>query len=565
MRILIEDYGYEVGIVEEILNGITCVRNSQNKISVKCIGYFYNSELKDCVFVLPKVLLRCSENDRQEMVFGHCLPEDIIHLEMAQNQLSKEELDFIYELAVWVYRAISVYRDCNENNRIVHKHYVSQMSRGRLCQCNTFLDILLALQKFNRENQQFFFSILRNLHSGFNKINWTKTVRSNHVIVQNNEAAYTRVINKKKMINFDEELLIIFFSIMNYIHEEYGFPVYIALGFDLIKGMKFRHYLNGMGCKRLRQIKYKYFNDKALYLWDLCYAFFEQSRIVNVSTNEQDYLFVSDFDIVFESIIDDLIGDAEFPEGLSKVQDDGKRIDHLFRYKDLFDNDSSQKIYYIGDSKYYKQRTPLGREAVYKQFTYARNLVQWNIDLFSDGREHDVVKLRDDVTEGYNVIPNFFISAYQEVLARDDSNILLVENNPYYKNMHFENRLFDRDSMLVAHYNINFLFVVALYARNNSLQKRAWKEKVREKFRKEIQKALSDSYDFYVINAREGVDAREYLNRNFRKLMGKIYSPFKNKNYYSVALSKDSKFENENNQLLKELRKQFEVRDYSIN
>ena len=32
--------------------------------------------------------------------------------------------------------------------------------------------------------------------------------------------------------------------------------------------------------------------------------------------------------------------------------------------------------------------------------------------------------------------------------------------------------------MLVAHYDVNFLFVVSRYARNNASQKREWREKV---------------------------------------------------------------------------------------
>ena len=38
--------------------------------------------------------------------------------------------------------------------------------------------------------------------------------------------------------------------------------------------------------------------------------------------------------------------------------------------------DLKHEIFYIGDSKYYKYRTPMGKEAVYKQFTYAKNVIQ---------------------------------------------------------------------------------------------------------------------------------------------------------------------------------------------
>lgn len=363
MRILIEEYQYPAESVKNILDGISTLRDVKDKVSVNYVGYYYNPSLKDCVFILPKVLI-----DANEMVFGHCKPEDIIHLESSGDLLSQEERDFIYELAVWIYRAIVVFNDTVENT-IVRRQYVSQMSKGRLRQSNTFLDILLALQKFNRDNQQFFFFVLRNIHSGFNKINWNKTIGKNRVVVQEETPVYLQMVNKKRQINFDEELLIIFFSILNYMREEYGFPVQITLGFELIKGNKFRQYMNGLGLNRLRQIKYKYFSDKALYLWELCYAFFDQSKKINVETTEQEYLLVTNFNIVFEAIIDELIGDPrdKIPPGL-KDQEDGKRVDHLFRYKNLTNDAREDSVYYIGDSKYYKQKTPLGAESVYKQY-----------------------------------------------------------------------------------------------------------------------------------------------------------------------------------------------------
>ena len=39
----------------------------------------------------------------------------------------------------------------------------------------------------------------------------------------------------------------------------------------------------------------------------------------------------------------------------------------------------------------------------------------------------------------------------------------------------------------MAHYNVNFLFVVAFYGRNHSECKAQWRSKVRQMFRKEIQ------------------------------------------------------------------------------
>lgn len=44
-----------------------------------------------------------------------------------------------------------------------------------------------------------------------NKINWTRTIATTLAIVQEDTAIYMNPVNKKRQINFDEELLVIFF------------------------------------------------------------------------------------------------------------------------------------------------------------------------------------------------------------------------------------------------------------------------------------------------------------------------------------------------------------------
>lgn len=564
MLIIIEEYQYPAEKVESILDGITKLKNVDGNISVNYVGYYYNPTERDCVFILPKVLLEYNEaTDGKELVFGKYKPEDIIHVENC-GLLTEEERTFIYHLSVWIYRAIVVFNDHNEHNDIVRKQFVSQMAKGRLRQSNTFLDILLAIQKFNKENQDFFFFVLKNIHSGYNKINWTKTISQKQAIIQEGEPIYLEMENKKRKINFDEELLVIFFSVLNYMREEYGFPVNIAVGFELITGAKFRQYMNGMGCTRLHQIKYKYFSDKALYLWELCFAFFDQSKKINVETTQQEYLLVRNFNIVFEAIIDDLVGDDKrtLPTVLTD-QEDGKRVDHMFRWKDLTDNQDGDQIYYIGDSKYYKQKTPLGRQSVYKQYTYARNVIQWNMNLFLDGSEEekrDHVKLRDDITEGYNIIPNFFISANQNELKMSSEITQTGKDEQAFQSRQFENRLFDRDTFLLAHYDVNFLYVVALYGRNNKSQKEAWRKDVRDKFRTAIQGMLKEKIEFYAMTAHPDVDAEQYMKENFSMVLGKVFTPFEDKEYFSLALDRSEKFKEDNEILRAMLEQSFTVK-----
>ena len=565
MRILIEEYQYEVADVKDILHGIDPLTNIEGKVSIHYVGYYYNSLLRDCVFILPKVLLQGNENsaDGKELVFGRYKPEEIANLD-EKNPLSKKERDFIYKFAVWIYRAIVVYKnDKQTDSSIIYYAQIAQIGKGQRRLSNTYLDILLSLIQFNRENQNFFFFILKNLHSGLNKINWTRTIGKTTAIVQRNRPIYLNPINKKRQINFDEELLVIFFSILNYIGDTYGFSKEINCQFDLIKGKMFETYLKGYGKTRLLQIKYKYFSDKALELWRLCFAFFDESRQIFINTEQKEYLLVKNFYIVFEAIIDELIGDKPLPDGMEKKQGDGKIVDHLFSAPSLIDGKAKQ-TYYIGDSKYYKIDHELSSESIYKQYTYARNVIQWNLDIFNDGRESDV-RLRDEVTEGYNIIPNFFISAKMD--KEFDYSNDGIEKTDRKKNKHkqiqFKNRLFDRDTLLLFHYDVNFLFVLSLYARNNNSQKAEWKNDIRNKFRKEIQDWLQKDYDFYAMRARPGVDGEEYIRHNFKQVVGKIYTPFSDEKTYSLALDNNDP-EGDNKEILSALSEFFYVKPCNL-
>ena len=557
MRILIEEYQYDVARLKDVLHGIDALENVEGRVSIHYVGYFYNTVLEDCVFILPKVLLK--DVDGQELVFGKYRPEKIVNLN-DNNPIEKDERDFLYKFAVWIYRAITVYKnDRNNDTSIVYHTKIAQVGKGRRRLSNTYLDILLQLLQFNRDNQNFFFFILKNLHSGYNKINWTRTIATTSAIVQDNSPIYLKPVNKKRKINFDEELLIIFFSILNYIGDKYGFEKNINVQFDLITGKRFETYLKGYGKTRLLQIKYKYFSDKALELWGLCYSFFDEARQVFINTTKKEYLLVKSFYIVFETIIDELIGDTPLPDGMDYRQEDGKIVDHLYTAKSLIENDHSD-TYYIGDSKYYKMGHELGRESIYKQYTYARNVIQWNLDIFNAGDiPESGVKLRDDVTEGYNIIPNFFISAKMD--EKFDYGIDGIEKTDRehnrHRKTHFKNRLFDRDTLLLFHYDVNFLFVLSLYARNNSSQKASWKAKVRDKFREEIQDWLQDDYQFYAMKPRQGVNAKEYFKTHFREVLGKTFTPYADDEIYSLALEKDEK--EDNNALIDELRKYFFV------
>ena len=599
MRIYFEEHLYEATkeVIKD-LRDICVLQDMKKRISVSYVGYYYNKEVGDCVFILPKVLLKDekvidAEGKTQtiEVVAnvtspsgGFVTPENIINKEGQDEFLSPEYKKFIFEFAVWIYRALSTYRKLNEESTIIYYHKLPQEGRGQRHQAETYLDIVLSLIRFNEENHDFFLFTIKNLHSGMNKINWTKTISKTPAFVRKKKVVYLDPVNKKRQINFDEELFIIFFSILSFLNDHYGFNTPINCNYEIIRKGQFEAFAN-RAATRLRQIKYKYFSDKALRLWDLCFAFFEEKHKLSINTNQQEYLLAKNFNIVFESMIDELIGEKKIPRGL-KEQYDGKQVDHMFTYHGptFSDEQSDDKIYYIGDSKYYKVGHPLGRESIYKQYTYARNVIQWNIDLFMEGQrkgwtkdeaeeyrkdkeEFGDIRLRNDeqdpLTEGYNVIPNFFLSAFvypdhQYVTGsdikghpaniknpeRDEEGKIIPQTHISYQ---FADRLFDRDTLILSHYDVNFLYIIYLYARNKNEEKKAWRDSVREIFRDEIRKVLQRNFDFYALKSNGNpIEGEEFIREHFKELQGKLYRPYGDSTLYALAMEKDVKDEDGN-------------------
>ena len=609
MLLFIEGYPYKLDhkirenlTVEEALGGVVSHFNKKEEYyRPEYIGYCYSKAAEDMIFFLPKVVLtgEQKEDKTSDTIFG-AEPTEIIDFEASdlETKFSEGEgnkyKDFLSELSIWIYRTINVYKKDKDEN-ILEPREIQSKSTGRKIKARTLLDVIIALRDFNRHNQDYLTFIVKNVHSGFNKIHWTKTISKSQAIVTNDVPVYLDPVNKKKVVNFDEELLIIYFSILNYIQEVHGFSFDLNINYSLIptKVIKNKYIAKNFGARRLRQIKYKYFSDKALRIWELCYAFFDREHKISMKVPEDDYLLARNFEHIFEVMIDKLVsGDEkkELPDEL-KDQKDGKLVDHMYIDNGLLvKSDLEQELtYYIGDSKYYKRgkdgNVNLGEKSIYKQYTYARNVIQWNMNMFLRLPKTDVYdnqpQLRDDLTEGYNPIPNFFISAHIPDKAHSEENkFLSFEDDSLHNeeniqlNRQFENRLFDRDTLLLCHYDVNFLFIVSLYGRDNKKRQEEWREGVRKEFRKSIQQTLNKLYSFSILQPLAGKDCYGYIKENFHKLNGKIYRPQKDGNYLILALMKKD-FENadkifgkytsdeiENNEALKEdLKGYFDVRD----
>lgn len=570
MLLFIEGYPYSLDnmvrddlTVRNILKDVVSVPVKEDSYAFGYVGYCYSKTAQDVVFFLPKVVLTGEQNEENgdDTIFG-ASPQEIIDFESDKVKSKftedgcKEYKEFLSTLSIWIYRTISVYKQTHNDNILESKEYQTE-SRGRKQKHNTLLDVIIALRDFNRDNQDYFTFIVKNMHSGYNRINWNKTITLSQAFIQNGTPIYVEPVNRKKMVNFDEELLVIYFSILNYIREMHGFSFEINIHYHLISPdrLKRTYIKKNLGCRRLRQIKYKYFSDKALRIWDLCYAFFDREYKIAMNRQSEDFLLAKDFEHIFEVMIDTLIGGNDkqnLPKELTE-QKDGKLVDHMFIGQGLIEQSDlqSELTYYIGDSKYYKRskndRTQLRDKSIYKQYTYARNVIQWNMNLFLDGNGNGKQpQLRDTLTEGYNPIPNFFISARipnkqnggSKFLSFDDEKLKTQEKGVLLSRQ-FENRLFDRDTLLLCHYDVNFLYIVSLYGLNNKSAQSAWREYVRKEFRSRIQSTLNQLYTFRTIQPREGMDCYRFIQDNFQRLNGKLYRPKTDSNYLVLALMKE--------------------------
>ncbi len=534
MKILIEQYGYDKDRLSELLDPHYFTELRDGKAKIPYVGYFLSHKIPDVVFILPKVFIIDGK------ALGEYEPEEIIDFE----NLKPEHKANVFNLSVWIYRAIKLYFQRKEKlgeEAEIMQNVVSHQGPSS----ETMIDIVLSLLKFNKDHKNLFAYITRLKHSGLNKIHWQKTISQAQALIQNGVPIYLNPHTKHKDINFDEELIVLFYSVLNYLDREFKFNVRPAFGYELLKQETIQSMIDsGKGIRILRQNRRKYFTDEMVQLWNLLFTFFEQSQYVQSKKNDDEQaMLVREFNLVFEDMIDSLIGDSNLPSGL-KEQKDGKIIDHLYRDSSLIED--KKQIYFIGDSKYYKDDNDIGPNSIYKQFTYAKNVIQYNIDFFNrkqEAFERENLQYRDNTTEGYNITPNFFIRGHlqaDQLNNYSDANLQLepmADGHNYRISYHFENRLFDRDTLILQTYNINFLFVLACYVQGAGEHT----QRIRGIFRDNIKSVLQSQYDFFAIKPKVRDEAEQFLHDNFQQVLGKVFAPYaSNTNCMTLAVDQET-------------------------
>ena len=534
------------------------------------VGYLYNKSAKGSaknsddkiVFVLPKVFL-----EEGGKAFGKDVKGD------SKFALENAPKDFLANLSMWVCSSIAQYQKLHPNDRAIESPNVHRF--GSDATAPTLIDVMNAMKLFYAENKNLFVFTAKNKHSGDNRIDWRRTVAHTQPFVQGDTPIYMDLENKKKVFDLDDRLLVLYFSAMHYIEETFGFKMPHSEFYVPMRVNEFRRLLGHRGLVELRRIKHKYFADKFLKLYNIVKAFFEWGGNFSASDYSSEYLLTSKYNNVFEAMIDRLVGD-DLPNGMKYLKDqkDGKIIDHLYKDRQLIFADENQKIWFIGDSKYYSEGKKIEGSSIYKQFTYAKNIIQYNIsELLGNGNGFKGLRYRDELTEGYSVTPNFFIRGFlpesnkepskreqqfresyfrkdisEELIKNeeDSRNYQLVDDNGDsigsnkgqslwdLRNRHFENRLFDRDTLLLQVYNVNFLYVLKAYTSKRSSLREEFKSKARKLFRENFLNLLDKKYVFWAVwpkkekfpEADNYAKAEEmFVNKHFRTLVGKIFRP----------------------------------------
>lgn len=110
------------------------------------------------------------------------------------------------------------------------------------------------------------------------------------------------------------------------------------------------------------------------------------------------------------------------------------------------------------------------------------------------------LRYRDEETEGYNITPNFFICPKIEPDNLDFTKHSFAPTDWKFKpNKHFEDRLFDRDTLFLREYEINLIFLIAAYGAYED----CWADSIHKTIREDMIDFLNANYSFFKIEPKD--------------------------------------------------------------
>lgn len=551
MKILIEGEKYSLDSLKKVFDDPKFFIQEGMFGTINCVGYYHSFIKNELIYILPKVFIK----DEKAFNFS---PQQLFDLDLKASFKHDDDYIWVRQLLIYFYNSLAEFRNRYRNTIIVETSKSFELNSNLGLKEYSYLDLVLSFVNFYKRNKNtILYHHIEFISNQAKKAKWDKTIRTSlPILISNNSPLYIDIRNKQKKVNDEEELLSYFFSILNHFKIEHDLPVSIDKSYKLITGSQFEK-LQRTGLTKLRKIKHRYFADTLKRMYQLCELYFSKTDLSSPKRKNEEFISVRNYNIVFEDMIDKLFTDKIYEESVNNISieklknnNDGKIIDHIFEHKSIIDTDN---IFYIGDSKYYKSDSLAGKLSTYKQFTYAKNIIQFNIDLLNKNKAYQYIRYRDDLTEGYNISPNFFIYGY----LNDENNFdepLLKKYKKVKKSFHFEDRVFDRDTLFVLQYRINFLFVLKSYTSINLNKIHSFRNDTKDQFRNQFLKYFNSvdncNFEFYEQTFQDD-NLNEFVNKNFRLLNGKAIKI--KENTLLVAIHKKDK----NKQALDHLIKDF--------
>uniref|UniRef100_UPI00404B0451 hypothetical protein n=1 Tax=Flavobacterium sp. TaxID=239 RepID=UPI00404B0451 len=536
MKILVEGQSYNLSELATLIDNSQFYKTDGKLGVINHVGFCHSLDTKEVIYFLPKVFVINNK------LFGEFdikdntpfTPDEIPHL--TNNS-------WLGKLLLLFFQGITEYKRRNPKSKIIERGNYFELSSNLGDTEYSYLDICLGIISYYKsEKEKILFRNAKRKSSIVRKMNWKRTINQQTPIIDsNNTPIYTILESKKKHVDNEESLLIIFYSILNNISQELGQNINLTVNYQLYTGSKFS-WLEKNGTRLLKKIKYKYFSDDLKKIYNLCLLYLDKKYSGNLNRKKEEFIAIRDYNIVFEDMVDKLFTDdsllnyANREVSISDLKNnlDGKIIDHIFKFDSIIDD---SEILYIGDSKYYKPDAKAGKISIYKQFTYAKNIVQFNIDLLNNPKSSEIpgVRYYDNKTEGYNITPNFLLYAF---IPEDEGNMILdykTHSLEYYTedikpkcSFHFSERLFDRDTLFVHEYKINFLFVLHSYCTKSISNLLAFRNETKIYFRDRLKSYFKDNqmsgFEFRLKRFETPEELQDYINLNFRILIGKVIS-----------------------------------------
>lgn len=539
MKILIEGEKYNLDTLLKVFDDPKFFIQEGMFGTINCVGYYHSFIKNELIYILPKVFIKNGK------AFNFP-PQELFDLDLKAS--FKHDANYVWarQFLIYFYNSLAEFRNRYRNTIIVESSQSFELNSNLGLKEYSYLDLILSFVNFYKKNKNtILYHHIEFISNQAKKAKWDKTIRTSlPILISNNSPLYINIRNKQKKVNDEEELLSYFFSILNHFKIEHDLPVSIDKSYKLITGSQFEK-LQRTGLTKLKKIKHRYFADTLKRMYQLCELYFSKTDLSSPKRKNEEFISVRNYNIVFEDMIDKLFTDKIYNKLVNNISieklknnNDGKIIDHIFDHKSIIDTDN---IFYIGDSKYYKSDSLAGKLSTYKQFTYAKNVIQFNIDLLNKKKSYDDIRYRDDTTEGYNISPNFFIYGHLNDKSNFDDPIL-KKFQIVKKSFHFEDRIFDRDTLFVLQYRINFLFVLKSYTSINTNKIDAFRNGTKNYFREEFLKYFNSPIDcnfkFYEKDFQDE-NLSEFVNKNFRLLNGKVIKI--GKNTLLIAIHKEDK------------------------